>query len=96
MGTHWIGVFYHEGFGVSKNLDKAIEYLTKAAEGGNGQSFYQLYLIHSGQEGQDPSYKKPEVAYKNLMKAIQLGVTYFDEAMHFFKDNFDVLAPIFV
>jgi TPR repeat protein len=32
---HWIGVFYHEGFGVGKDLDKAIEYLTKAAEMGN-------------------------------------------------------------
>lgn len=24
IGTHWMGVFYQEGFGVSKNLDKSI------------------------------------------------------------------------
>lgn len=40
IGTHWMGVFYHEGFGLSKNLEKAIEYLTKAAAAGNGQSMY--------------------------------------------------------
>lgn len=48
VGMHWIGVFYHEGFGVAKNIDKAINFLTKAANEGNGQSYYQLYLIHSG------------------------------------------------
>jgi TPR repeat protein len=40
IGLHWMGVFYHEGFGVSKNLDKAIEYLTRAADMGNGQSYF--------------------------------------------------------
>jgi len=53
VGMHWIGVFYHEGFGVAKVMDKAIDFLTKASNEGNGQSFYQLYLIHSGKEGQD-------------------------------------------
>lgn len=46
VGIHWIGVFYHLGFGLSKNLDKAIEYLTKSAKFGNGQSSYQLALIY--------------------------------------------------
>ena len=36
IGTHWMGVFYHLGFGVSKNLSKAVEFLTKAAKTGNG------------------------------------------------------------
>ena len=27
IGLHWIGVFYHEGFGVAKNIEKAVEYL---------------------------------------------------------------------
>jgi TPR repeat protein len=31
IGIHWMGVFYHLGFGVSKNVEKAIELLTKAA-----------------------------------------------------------------
>jgi TPR repeat protein len=48
IGSHWIGVFYHEGFGVTKNVKKAIEYLSKAAAAGNGQSMYQLYTIYSG------------------------------------------------
>ena len=40
IGMHWMGVFYHEGFGVAKNMDKAIDYLTKAANAGNGQSYF--------------------------------------------------------
>ena len=36
IGNHWIGVFYHEGFGVVKNLEKAIEYLTVGVNAGNG------------------------------------------------------------
>lgn len=35
VGMHWIGVYYHEGFGVTKNIDKAIEYLSRAAAIGN-------------------------------------------------------------
>jgi TPR repeat protein len=35
IGMHWIGVFYHEGFGVSKNIDKAIDFLTRASCAGN-------------------------------------------------------------
>jgi len=36
VGMHWVGVFYHEGFGVGKDMEKAVEFLTKAAERGNG------------------------------------------------------------
>jgi len=36
IGTHWMGVFYHEGWGVAKNIEKAINFLTKAADAGNG------------------------------------------------------------
>lgn len=35
VGMHWIGVFYHEGFGVAKDISKAVEFLQKAAELGN-------------------------------------------------------------
>jgi TPR repeat protein len=58
IGTHWLGVFYHEGFGVNKNLDKAIELLTRSSKAGNGQSYYQLYLIHSGNSHEDERYKR--------------------------------------
>jgi TPR repeat protein len=36
VAIHWMGVFYHLGFGVAKNVDKAIENLLIAAKGGNG------------------------------------------------------------
>ena len=94
VGTHWIGVFHHEGFGVTKNLEKACEYLTKAAAAGNGQSMYQLFLIYSGKE--DASLKNAEKAYEYLMRAIFNGVTYFDEAVSFFEENYSVLAPLYV
>ena len=94
IGTHWIGVFYHEGFGVTKNLQKAVEYLAKAAAAGNGQSMYQLFLIYSGKE--DASMKNPEKAYDYLMQAIYNGVTYFDDAVSYFVENYAVLAPVYV
>ena len=50
LGHHWLGVFYHEGFGVAVSLEKAIKNLKIAAEAGNGQSLYQFYLIHRGKE----------------------------------------------
>lgn len=48
VGTHWMGVFYMEGFGVAMNLDKAEEMLLKAAKMGNGQSNFQLFTLYSG------------------------------------------------
>lgn len=35
IGMHWMGVFYQEGFGVTRNLEKAIDMLKKAAKSGN-------------------------------------------------------------
>jgi TPR repeat protein len=69
-----MGIFYHMGFGVSKNVDKAIEYLNKSAKEGNGQSSYQLFAIYSTEE----THKDVVKAYKNLEKAIITGVTMFD------------------
>jgi len=40
IGLHWMGVFYHEGWGVAKNVTKGLDFLTKAAEKGNGQSWF--------------------------------------------------------
>ena len=36
VGQHWMGVFYMEGYGVARNLDKAEQNLLKAAKMGNG------------------------------------------------------------
>jgi TPR repeat protein len=35
-----MGVFYDEGFGVNKNLEKAVGYLKKSGEAGNGHSMF--------------------------------------------------------
>ena len=78
VGLHWMGVFYHEGFGVSKNIEKAIEFLLKAAEMGNCQSMYQLHLIKSGFDGQDDNFRDIEDSYKWIVKGIQNGATMFD------------------
>jgi TPR repeat protein len=40
VGLHWMGVFLYEGFGVSKDTERAIEFLTKAANSGNGRSMF--------------------------------------------------------
>lgn len=96
IGMHWIGVFYHEGFGVTKDIAKAIEYLSKAAAIGNCQSMYQLHLIKSGFDGQDDNFKDVEDSYKWLLKGITNGATFFDDAIKYFKANFEILAPGFL
>lgn len=96
IGTHWMGVFYHEGFGVLKNMTKAQEYLNRAAEAGNGQSYYQLYLIHSGKEGQSQELKDPIKAYRYLLNAINRGATFFEEAVSFFRSNYKELVDEFI
>ena len=96
VGMHWIGVFYHEGFGVAQNVDKAIDFLSRAADGGNAQSLYQLYLIHSGKEGQSEAHKDVEKAYSYLMRAIISGVTHFEEIINYFKTNYAVLSAGFI
>lgn len=55
---------------------------------------YQLFLIYSGKE--DASLKNAEKAYEYLMLAIYNGVTYFDEAVSFFTENYSVLGPLYV
>ena len=92
IGTHWMGVFYQEGFGVARNLTKAIELLKKAARAGNGQSCFQLFLVYSRED----EVKDNKLAYKYLTKAVETGVTYFDQMNKFFKENQDELAPVFI
>ena len=96
IGMHWIGVFYHDGFGVTKDIGKAIEFLKKAAEQGNCQSMYQLSIIMSGKDGQDDNYRNVEQSYFWLVQGIMRGATFFDEAIQYFKLHFDTLAPIFL
>lgn len=93
IGIHWMGVFYHLAFGVPKNLAKAVEYLTKSAKKGNGQSCYQLAVLYSNEEGEYLDYKK---AYAYFEKALLNGVSLFDDFHGLFRANFDELAPIFL
>ena len=78
------------------NMYNAIENLTRAAQMGNGQSYYQLYLIHSCKEGQSQVLQDPIKAYGHLMNAIFRGATFFDEAVTMFKDNYDALVDNFI
>jgi TPR repeat protein len=66
IGSHWLGVFHHEGFGVNKNVEKAIELLKSSGERGNGQSMYQLHLIYCS----DEKHKDVKQAYVWLTKAV--------------------------
>jgi TPR repeat protein len=91
VGMHWMGVYYAEGFGVTQNLDKAEAMLLKAQKEGNAQSAYQLYILYSSFPGKKDIVK----AYRFLNKSVQLGVTNFDQQDKYFKENFDVLKPVF-
>jgi TPR repeat protein len=90
VGNHWMGIYYMEGFGVKKDLNKAEAHLLKAHKAGNGQSSFQLFLLFSNTIKKD--VKK---AYLFLHKAVQLGVNYFEQMTKYFKDNYDVLAPVY-
>ena len=56
---------------------------------------YELFKVHSGYEGQAVILKDVKSAYRYLLDAIYTGVTYFDEAKRFFKENVGVLAGEF-
>jgi TPR repeat protein len=60
---------------VSKNIEKAIEFLTRSAKWGNSQSLHQLFCVYN-EEGPHRDVKK---AYYYFEKALLKGVSYFDE-----------------
>ena len=93
IGIHWMGVFYHLGFGVPKNLTKAVEYLTRAGKTGNSQSCYQLAILYMSEEGEFRDIKK---AYIYFEKALLYGVSFFEEFHALFIANFAELSPIFL
>ena len=76
---------------VAQDLNKSEQFLLKAQKVGNAQSAFQLYLLYSSMEGKKDIAK----AYRYLNKAMTLGVTNFEQMNAFFRDNFDVLAPVF-
>lgn len=66
VGSHWLGVFYLEGFGVAQNLDKGEAALLKAAMAGNGQSHFQLFILYSSFDPKKDAAK----AYKHMVKSL--------------------------
>ena len=70
LATHFCGIFTHLGFGVARNLDKAVEFLSKSAEAGHCHSMYQLFLVYSGEEGQNEKMMDVEKAYNFLVKSL--------------------------
>jgi len=40
--------------------------------------------------------KDPVKAYKYVIKAVLRGVTFFDEMHAYFKENYKVLAPVYI
>ena len=93
VGIHWLGVFYHLAFGLSKDLDKAIALLTRSAKAGNGQSCYQLSQLYSTEQ---PPHRDIKKAYAYFEKAVLSGVSLFDDFHKMFIDNYDELAPVFL
>lgn len=92
VGIHWLGVFYRMGFGVQENKEKSLEYLTKASKMGNCLSSYQLASFYATEE----SIKDVKKAYYYLEKAVLNGMSQFDDLHHIFKENQEVLTPIFL
>jgi TPR repeat protein len=92
VGMYWTGHLYFEGKGVERNLEKALEYLEKAAAQGNSLANSVLFQIYS----QDKTYLDIPRAYLNLLDAMENGVTAFTDIQKFFKDNVDALKEIFL
>ena len=63
---------YAQGAGVARSLDDARNWATKAAERGNRDGYWLLYLLHSGQFGASPG-NKPQEGLNALSKAADEG-----------------------
>jgi len=59
---------------------------------GNGQASFQLFLVHSIAG----AHCDPVKAYKYCVKAVLRGVTFFDEMHAYFKENYKMLAPVYI
>lgn len=92
VGCYWVGVLYAKGNGVDKNLEKAVENLTKASKAGNTHADQELFLLYST----EADIKDPVKAYIHLLDGLENGVTMYQICQQYFKDNYDVLKPIFL
>jgi hypothetical protein len=44
----------------------------------------------------EPEKKDPKIAYRHLIKAVTMGVSFFEEMNSYFKDNYDLISPDFI
>jgi hypothetical protein len=92
VANYWVGVLYHRGQGVDKDVKTAIKYLETAREKGNCQADYELFDIYAREE----SYEDYPKAYNYFLDAIENGFTSFQELQDFFKKNIKELTPAFL
>jgi len=79
-----LGAQYYEGDGVKKDITKAIECFTKAAELGDASSYYFLAEFYYSGEGVK---KDNEKAFEYYLKAAQMGYTeaIYCVAVHYYN-----------
>ncbi|WP_441004026.1 DUF4145 domain-containing protein [Pseudocolwellia agarivorans] len=81
---HKLGVLYSEGEACSINMNKAIDYYSKAAELDDADSMFQLGKLYRSARGE---WQSDELAKMYLYKAVSMGhldaAIYLDD--HFFK-----------
>ena len=86
LALHLIGASYQWGWGVKKDLTRAILFYEQAAELGNGLSCHNLYMIYI--IGENEIGKNIEKAYYYAKKAADIG----SEKYQYYIDNWnDVL-----
>ena len=92
VANYWVGVLYHRGQGVEKDVKTAIKYLEAARDKGNCQADYELFDIYAREE----SFEDYPKAYGYFLDAIENGFTSFQELQDFFKKNIKELTPVFL
>ena len=92
IANYWVGVLYHRGLGVDKDLTESIRYLERAVELGNCQADYELFDIYAREEDK----LNLPLAYDYFCSAVENGFTSFQELIEFFKKNVTELRDHFL
>lgn len=83
-----LGMFYNNGIGTNKNIEKAFEMFQKSSAGSDPLGSYKLGCYYSGQ-GEGVVEKDQNEALKYKLIAAKAGYTraQHDVAIHYFYDN---------
>lgn len=83
-----LGMFYNNGIGTSKNIEKAFEMFQKSSTGGDPLGSYKLGCYYSGQ-GEGVVEKDQNKAFKYKLIAAEAGYVRAqqDVAVKYFNDN---------